>query len=360
LPVITRELSTIARVAPDLAAEIYISVFTYREPSDETTNMSKSQILSLTSNRRQDYDMAKWTLAEFYPTFILQHPVLATTAMLGVIDAYRILEHASEAPPEVFRVNDQELTLVHDYSQMWDDGAASQIHTELKILNAFFRHLESLAQSSSDETTLDTVLNTLLRDARPAVIWSRLLRLGANILRTLAPRYGHSLAFRVSCGHLTLRVLLLISSPRSFPFSSLKNASSWRCDSFCASRRSEWAKRRAEHARTQLILSLETHLTSCAAKELLNRLKEENAIREPRRSGPSFHVTSRAVDETVFVEEFLGVSTKTEPHQRFLGIQRPVKEFCLRANAVPNASDVEEILPHMQALLAEVKKSPQM
>jgi hypothetical protein len=175
LPVITRELSTIARVAPDLAAEIYISVFTYREPSDETTNMSKSQILSLTSNRRQDYDMAKWTLAEFYPTFILQHPVLATTAMLGVIDAYRILEHASEAPPEVFRVNDQELTLVHDYSQMWDDGAASQIHTELKILNAFFRHLESLAQSSSDETTLDTVLNTLLRDARPAVIWSRLL-----------------------------------------------------------------------------------------------------------------------------------------------------------------------------------------
>src|SRR5258707_795674 len=100
MPVIARELRGVLTADPDVVADIYEAVFAYEEPSDDATDMSGSQILALTSNKRQDYDQSKWQLAEYYPSFVQEYPVLATKAMLKVIDVYRMREHKCEMPPE--------------------------------------------------------------------------------------------------------------------------------------------------------------------------------------------------------------------------------------------------------------------
>ena len=56
MQIITRELREVASSSPEIVAEIYAALFAYDESSADTTNISGSQILSLTSNKKQDYN----------------------------------------------------------------------------------------------------------------------------------------------------------------------------------------------------------------------------------------------------------------------------------------------------------------
>jgi hypothetical protein len=63
LPWVARGIATIIESAPDFAAEIYVAAFRHEESSDAATSLGNSQILPLTSNRRQDY---RGTFLVFY------------------------------------------------------------------------------------------------------------------------------------------------------------------------------------------------------------------------------------------------------------------------------------------------------
>jgi hypothetical protein len=45
---------------PDLVAEIYIASFDWTETDEGTTPMSHSKILPMVSNKRQDFQPARW------------------------------------------------------------------------------------------------------------------------------------------------------------------------------------------------------------------------------------------------------------------------------------------------------------
>jgi hypothetical protein len=105
MSLIGRELRRIAIHDPGFVAEIYAAVFSHEEASTDVTDMSGSRILSLTSNKKQDYDHAKWELSEYYPSFAEATPVLAATAMLSIIDSYRKKEDSTPPTPENFDFN---------------------------------------------------------------------------------------------------------------------------------------------------------------------------------------------------------------------------------------------------------------
>ena len=100
--------------------------------------------------------------------------------MIKVIEAYRTREHATQTLPETFVVNGFEAQIMHDFSYIWDEGYASQHDDEVRILDTFFRQLEQFVQDSASAATVDEIVAVLLRDARPAVIWRKLLQLAAR------------------------------------------------------------------------------------------------------------------------------------------------------------------------------------
>jgi hypothetical protein len=57
-------ISPVIQASPELAGRIYEAAYTYEETSREPTAMGDSQIISMTSNRKQDFDGARYQLAE--------------------------------------------------------------------------------------------------------------------------------------------------------------------------------------------------------------------------------------------------------------------------------------------------------
>ena len=119
---LAREITSIAETDSELAATIYRRVFEHEVDDDAPTAMGQSQILALTSSRRQEYKMARWSLKETFPEFLKLHPVEATRAMLWVAKAHTDNEHPlRDSPKDQAEVTLRGRTFVlkADYSCAW-------------------------------------------------------------------------------------------------------------------------------------------------------------------------------------------------------------------------------------------------
>ena len=87
MPCLTREFSELVRHDPSLVGAIYVAVLSHDEFRTDPAPMSRSRILPLVSNIRQDFNHAKWALGEFFPSFQQQAPVHATGTLLEVLAA---------------------------------------------------------------------------------------------------------------------------------------------------------------------------------------------------------------------------------------------------------------------------------
>jgi len=84
---LAREIESVFNTAPDLAADAYRRVFAHEESSTAKTSMG-GPLLSLTSNRRQDFDMCKYALANSFPKFLKAHPAIAIAAGLSIMNGF--------------------------------------------------------------------------------------------------------------------------------------------------------------------------------------------------------------------------------------------------------------------------------
>jgi hypothetical protein len=311
MSIISRELSNIADSSPELIAEIYRAVFVHEETSDDTTHMSGSQILPLTSNRKQDYDHSKWQLGQYYPIFAKEHPILATEAMIKVIDAYRIREHSKEYPPEEFKINGIDAALIQDYSFIWDEGLASHHDPEVGILDSFFREFEEIIRNPAHSTTVNEIIAVLVGGSRPGVIWRRLLQLGARFPRELglklvalasvgplmwvpdtevpASDFVVALFPLLDAGRREQVEMTIVSLPETVPPNL-----------------SEAVKRN----RDLLLSALGNNLGTEQARQMLKQLEEAKDVPAPHHRGPRFQVTTRFFSSSVTVRRLSGISKR--------------------------------------------------
>lgn len=138
--------------------------------------MGESRILSLTSNARQDYGMALYSLSEYFPDFLEHHPVEAVEAFVGAVEAYISKEHArlasDEGECECASVNIGEKTfrLKPDLSHVWAHDPDDQYGQDGDALIAKF----TTALIALPETTALYVANQLLSRISSAIFWARL------------------------------------------------------------------------------------------------------------------------------------------------------------------------------------------
>lgn len=178
---------------PELVGLVYEKVFAYEEQSDEATNMGGGPVLPLISNRRQDYDMCRYSLIQEFPRFLAAATPSALRAGIRALQAYALQNHILRYLRDGKTLDDLTLEFqfrtltaryVKDNSVTWDES--SYPDQELQIADAMFDWLATAAKSDQI-ATVNHFLEVFGTEARLAFLWSRLLAVGAGAPKVLGP-----------------------------------------------------------------------------------------------------------------------------------------------------------------------------
>lgn len=97
IPALARAAKRISEHDPDFVREIYRTTFTQRVSDTSATSMGDSQILPLTSNKKQDYDHARWHLSQYVPGFLDTKPEFGVRLLVTALEGRVASEHPTNA-----------------------------------------------------------------------------------------------------------------------------------------------------------------------------------------------------------------------------------------------------------------------
>lgn len=348
---ITHNVKRIFRFSPSFAEEMYGRVFAFEESSDAPTAMGPGRIFSLTSNRRQDYGMARFELGEAFPAFMDLAMPEATRAMVVIANRYALHDHAPSSgtvSEQSYELGDLRGILRIDYSSIWD--SSTYRHDDaMKIVDAFQRKLEVLAKGG-DLAALRMVIAEAVTHNKSGFLWRRIFAVAAkypgtlgSIVRSLV--FSPTMLKSVDTTYSTAAFLKAIApsmtaEEREKAEKTILGLSADGSDGF----------RISAETRHRLLASLnDVGMVTDEARKIIDALRAANEvpdIEEPVR----FHSYSRAFGEVEYLEE-QGVDIGADPNRRIRELEAPVKEFAEKnLNGIPSADLVKEILPAESAL----------
>lgn len=354
MPWLAREVKRLIALDQELVGEIYRAAFTFEETSEEPTPIGQSGILPLVSTRRQDYRMARYELAEAFPEFLEREPETAARTLVAVMEAY-VDKHqrpaTGEWQEETFDFEGRRARLLVDYSAIWDEGDTYRHDEPLKMLDAFQHYMEGLAGRESRVEQLRTLLHILAFENRLAVLWRRVLSLGARfpvivgkVILPLAWATPILTAFdtTVPAGDFIRAVFPYLDHQER---RRIEQAILGIPEAVPAEERDE-----AEHIRNRLLgcLTVEKLVTG-EARRLIEELKRKNAIpaNEPL---VSFEFGTEAYDEERHLKD-RGVPVDAGANRKIRELEGPVKGFADKhLNSVPTREEVNGVLPALRAL----------
>jgi len=163
---------------PQLIAELYRAAFCTPLPSkDEPTRLGHSRILSLISNKKQDFELARHQLEERFARFVEDQPVLATGVLIDALEFYVKEERERETEIEKFPFGDIQASYRPDWSFTWI--SARNDNEQHVLLTAFTHGLGKLVESNREQE-IEAVIETLARRNSLACIWASLLKVGTK------------------------------------------------------------------------------------------------------------------------------------------------------------------------------------
>ncbi|MBX3466112.1 MAG: hypothetical protein KF878_04320 [Planctomycetes bacterium] len=215
LPRLCLRLEHILPIDPAFVVEVYSAAYGYTEKSTEEVQLGRSRILSMRSNKRQDYHHARWQLTKLFPEFLEKSPEHATRALARSIAAHRALKVDSEPysnleDAQAFEFSGGRGLLREDASSLWDRGKETS-DDACQILHAFQVGLEKWP--AEREAELDRVIAVVVQENHHAAVWRRLL--GAAKTHPMLGWKLRSLASQpafLTCRDTSLRVGALAAS----------------------------------------------------------------------------------------------------------------------------------------------------
>ncbi|WP_310047318.1 ATP-binding protein [Pseudomonas fluorescens] len=173
VPTVCYKIAVIGELDPEFVATVvYRTVFDYEVTDDHQTRINHSQILSLSSNARQDYEMARWSLGEYISKFLQLHPRAAITAVVNAVEGYVAREHAIsyEALDIEFQAGGRSIHLREDRSYVWAHNPDSTHERDAERLVAKLRG----RLKAATETEAIALIDVLIDEASLAIFWSRM------------------------------------------------------------------------------------------------------------------------------------------------------------------------------------------
>jgi hypothetical protein len=354
LPYLAYEIERLAPVDPQLVEDIYRAAFTYDEESQDVTSVGMSNIVPLRSTRKQDFQMARYQLAESYPAFIREAALNAVRALIATVDAYAARQGAyasTESAEEAFDFRGQRSSIRTDYSGVWDAGNVYREDDTLKMLDAFEEHLRALADDHDRAVERRELLDIVARENSSAAIWRRILACGTTAPNTLG-REIRELAW-------ALPILTNIDTTTAAGnFVGAIFAAFDRQDRELVERAIlsipasvEEDRETAEMMRNRLLGCLPSDsLMTDEARRLVPTLNDRSSTPPNEPYFQLGGVTTRPYGEAEYLRD-QGVSVEAPANRRLRELAQPAEDFSQRnLNSTPTLAEAEDVLPHLVAL----------
>jgi len=190
LPWLAREIHHVFKSAPDFAVEVYAAAYAHEEKSDDKTNIGNSVLMSLTSNKRQDYGSALHSLAEAAPRFLEANPIAATRAIARAIEGYiqrkGSVYAGGDTNDALFSIGSAAAKFVSDFSHTWYRGGLQPVQDAPLLLSKFDAYLDRIGPEKIGAEQFIQVRDALATEGGNAVLWASLLVAGKNHPEQLA------------------------------------------------------------------------------------------------------------------------------------------------------------------------------
>lgn len=177
VPILADEVLAIAPYDAELVRDIYVAAFEFKERSRDQTIMH-SGVLNLSSNRRQDYESAHYSLGLHFPQYLEEHPQEAIEALARVRHAY---SRRYGWDPDVFEVAwSGSVARIVDDRRFWI-GDEETHDTEATLLSAFSSWLAVSDVDAAGAHRFDQAIGVALGVVTPAALWRSLLGAAARL-----------------------------------------------------------------------------------------------------------------------------------------------------------------------------------
>ena len=337
---------------PQFVEELYIATFEFREESNAPTDMSRSRILRLTGNRQQDYDMARFVLAEVFPDFLAIQPERATRAVVAAIRA-RARDRGSihgDETVQTFPFGARTARFLQDYSSIWDAQVGEAHENAVRMLETFTDHCDKLAGSPNGLESFRKILSVIVENNELAVMWRRLLQLGAKYPLTVGREiFALATALPILTSMDTMEpVVEYLKS--YFPLLDISERENIERTILTIPDHVPNEHKRGEAIRDRLPGCLSPQdLVTVEAKDLLAQLVVEQRV--PSNEPPvTFHSYSRTYGEVELLRD-QGIVVESEPNANIRRLEQPAITFAAKyRNSNPTLEQIEEILPALLEL----------
>lgn len=353
LPWLAREVKRFVEFDAPLVTSLYVAAFSHEETSSDVTPMGSGRILSLTSNRKQDYGMALYELGEVFGTFLAQAPLEATQALIIVVDSYvREHHHANpdKDPARVFDFNGKVVQVRTDYSGIWDEGDTYGHDDPVKMLEAFEDYLDELADHG-EAARLGPVVDLVVTKNSWAVLWRRILSAATrhpDSLRRMVEPLAWALPILIYGDTTTLAGEFVQAL---FPLLEVdKREKVERAILSIPTAMPQEHREAAEHTRNRLLGCLRgTGLMTDEAQKLIATLEANNEV-PANEARTRFSRWSGPYTEEAYLKD-QGVPTDAPANKRIREMEQSVTEFATKhLNSVPPSDEVAALLPAIQSL----------
>jgi hypothetical protein len=351
-------ITELASDAPSLVADAYTAIFSHEETSDETTSLG-GIVLRLTSNRRQDFEMCRYSLARDFPKFLKRAPATAIAVGFDILNSYAWREHVASSGNTDLRSELQfrgsKRFYVADWSVAWSNGL--NYEDEGTIANAIENFLQ--------ETDIDPAraVDIAAAHSETAFTWALLLQVGARAPARFADvLFDLAISRPIQMG-LDTRHLVASFIEAAAPHWSLEQLDLFQREALALKEPEspEELDNRQEY-RTQasdlMLASIPTGLlTVAAARDRVDSLAKAGATpkNEPAVSYSSF---SRALTPEIWLEE-KGVALASPENAPLFAHAKNLEEFRNAwANKRPTAEAIESIRPEISSTLEMLRGIP--
>ena len=192
LSTLAAEIDRLSIVMPNFVKDVYIAAFDYNEISSDPV-YAGGPLLTLKSDKRQNYYSAKYALEEKFSQFLAISPRQAIPTLFQVVREYVLREknysdsfgfftqspdtNAISKPFDRFNkfditVNGESHLLISDLSYIWDKTDSHETG-EFKLLHLFVDFLTTI--DSSTETQIEEII-ALIAQEQLSILWRQLFR----------------------------------------------------------------------------------------------------------------------------------------------------------------------------------------
>lgn len=169
------------------ASIVFQRVYLHTEKSNKETYLGNSVVMSLRSNRAQDFHLCHYRLEEYYPSFLKKSPKVAIVICINIVNI--LIEKNSSTPEKKYIIKFNEIvsSFISDYSiSELDRTHPSDLD---KLIISTFDFLQNQINESKN---IDELLIVVIRYSQKAILWKHLINfISINI--ELLKNFGYSL-----------------------------------------------------------------------------------------------------------------------------------------------------------------------